>query len=106
MITKSTGFDLVIPIWPDGKLEAIHAVYNRKNIMPVLTDLWRNQTLELWRIAKNARRTLFVPTEELAETDPPLLSLLDADTAEEFEALTTAKTAHGQGRHAHPFKNT
>jgi molybdopterin-guanine dinucleotide biosynthesis protein A len=96
MISKCQGYDLVIPLWPDGKLEAIHAVYNRMTTLPVLEDLWRIKTLELWQIAKRSRKTLFMSTENLAELDHPLLSLLDADTPEEFKALKEAKSGRTQ----------
>jgi len=94
MISKSKEFDSVIPLWPDGKLEAIHAVYNRKTILPVLEDLWKSKTLELWQIAKKCKKSLFMSTENLAEFDFSLLSLLDADTPEEFEALKASKLNH------------
>jgi molybdopterin-guanine dinucleotide biosynthesis protein A len=92
MISKCQGYDLVIPLWPDGNLEAIHAVYNRRTTLPVLEELWRTKTLELWQIAKRSRKTLFMSTENLAELDHTLLSLLDADTPEEFEALKEARS--------------
>jgi molybdopterin-guanine dinucleotide biosynthesis protein A len=94
MISKCQEYDVVIPLWPDGKLEAIHAIYNTTTMLPVVEDLWRNKTLELWQVAKKAKKTLFISTESLAELDPPLLSLLDADTPEEFEALKAAKPNH------------
>jgi molybdopterin-guanine dinucleotide biosynthesis protein A len=94
MISKCKEYDLVIPLWPDGRLEAIHAVYNRETILPVLEDLWKSKTLEVWQIAKKSKKTLFISTESLAELDPSLLSLLDADTPEEFEALKAAKSNH------------
>ncbi|MGA1974207.1 MAG: molybdenum cofactor guanylyltransferase [Conexivisphaerales archaeon] len=87
MVSKSKEFDLVIPVWPDGKLEAIHAVYDREATLPVIRDLWHSRTLELWQIAKHAKKTLFISTERLAELDPGLVSLLDADTPDEFETL-------------------
>jgi molybdopterin-guanine dinucleotide biosynthesis protein A len=96
MISKCKEFDLVIPQWPDGRLEAIHAVYNRKTILPVLEDLWKSKTLELWQIAKKSKKTLFISTETLAELDPSLLSLLDADTPGEFEALKASRLNHTQ----------
>ena len=91
MISSCMEYDSVIPLWPDGKLEAIHAVYNRRTTLPVLEDLWKDRTLEVWQIAKKSGKTLFMSTETLAELDPSLLSLLDADTPEEFESLRTAK---------------
>ena len=96
MISNCRRYDLVIPLWPDGKLEVIHAVYNRKSTLPILEDLWKSKTLELWQIAKKSKKTLFMSTENLAELDPPLLSLLDADTPEEFETLKAAKSDHAQ----------
>jgi molybdopterin-guanine dinucleotide biosynthesis protein A len=94
MISRSEQFDSVIPQWPDGKLEAIHAVYNRKTVLPLIEDLWKSKTLELWQIAKKCKKTLFISTESLAELDPSLLSLLDADTPEEFETLRASKFNH------------
>lgn len=91
MISRCEEYDSVIPLWPDGKLEAIHAVYNRVTVLPVLEDLWKSKTLELWQIPRKCKRTLFMSTESLAELDPFLLSLLDADTPEEFKALKTSK---------------
>ena len=93
MISRSHEFDLTIPIWPDGKLEIIHAIYNRQAVLPIIQDLWNEGTLELWQIPKRTRRTLFVATEELAELDTSLLSLRDADTPDEFDSLVSARAA-------------
>jgi molybdopterin-guanine dinucleotide biosynthesis protein A len=96
MVSSCREYDSVIPLWPDGKLEAIHAIYNRKTTLPVLEDLWKNTTLEVWQIAKKCKKTLFMSTEILAELDPSLLSLQDADTPVEFESLKTAKFTNRQ----------
>jgi hypothetical protein len=64
--------------------------------LPVLEDLWKNATLEVWQIAKKSKKTLFMSTEILAELDPTLLSLQDADTPGEFESLKTAKFINRQ----------
>ena len=87
---------MVIPAWPDGRLEAIHAVYNRKTILPVLEDLWQTKTLELWQVTKHAHKTLFLATEELAEVDPKLLSFLDADTPSEFKTLESIESSRSR----------
>jgi molybdopterin-guanine dinucleotide biosynthesis protein A len=86
---EAKNFDAVIPMWPDGKLEAIHAAYKRKNILPILQDLWSKETLELREITRLSKATLFISTESLSESDSALLSLLDADTPKEFKTLET-----------------
>ena len=92
ILTRSEGFDLTIPMWPDGKLEAIHAVYDRTATLPILQSLWAERKLELREIAKRSKKTLFISTESLSEYDSALLSLLDADTPDEFAALQAART--------------
>jgi len=90
MVREAKNFDAVIPIWPDGRLEAIHAVYNKNNILPILKDLWSKGTLEVREIARRSKSTLFLSTEGLAESDSSLLSLLDADTPNELRFLEAA----------------
>jgi molybdopterin-guanine dinucleotide biosynthesis protein A len=86
MVSKAKGFDLVLPMWPDGKVEAIHAIYSRPSTIPILQHLWSEGTLEVKEIPKHTR-TLFIGTENLQELDPPLISLVDADTPSEFQFL-------------------
>jgi molybdopterin-guanine dinucleotide biosynthesis protein A len=92
LVSKSKEFELVVPMWPDGKLEAIHAVYNREAILPTIQTLWSEGKLELREIPRRTKNTLFLSTETLSKEDPALLSLLDADTPEEFEMLKLART--------------
>ena len=92
MVSKADGFDLVIPMWPDGRLEAIHAIFNTKTTLPVLNQMWLERKLEVKEIPKHVKRTLFISTESLSESDPTLLSLLDADTPDEFQALKRARS--------------
>jgi molybdopterin-guanine dinucleotide biosynthesis protein A len=91
MVSRAKGFDLVVPMWPDGKVEAIHAIYSRLRTTPILQHLWSEGTLEVKEIPKYAR-TLFVGTENLQELDPSLISLVDADTPGEFQSLRLIST--------------
>ncbi len=86
MASKAKGFDLVVPIWPDGKVEAIHAIYSRLRTTPILQHLWSEGILEVKEIPRYTR-TLFIGTEDLQELDPTLVSLVDADTPSEFQTL-------------------
>ena len=90
MLGRAKDFNLIIPMWPDGKLEAIHAVYARQNMTPTLQDLWSKGILELREIPRLTKTTLFIATEDLSESDAQLLSLRDADTPKEFDALKIA----------------
>jgi len=87
MISKSPGYDLVIPMWPDGRIEAIHGIYDRKAASHAVEELWSKHKLDLQSLVRQTHKALFIGTEELAESDPTLLSLLDADTPNEFELL-------------------
>ncbi len=93
MTSKAKSYDLVVPMWPDGRIEAIHAVYNPVKLVPVLQGLWSKGIFELKQIPRHAKATLFISTESLSEYDVPLLSLLDADTPSEFNAMKSTKAA-------------
>jgi molybdopterin-guanine dinucleotide biosynthesis protein A len=81
------GFDAAIPMWPDGRIEAIHATYRREAILPTLEKAWEQHTLELNELVKHIDRIAFVGTETFTTFDPLLTFLLDADTPTEFERL-------------------
>jgi len=36
------GYDALVPRWPDGSLEPLHAVYSKKKTIPVIEELLKN----------------------------------------------------------------
>lgn len=96
MTPKAPYFDLVIPMWPNGKIEVIHGIYDKETIFPIVETLWSEGTLDLQSLVRHTRTTLFLGTEQLAEADPMLLSLMDADTPEEFESLKSVRSRRSQ----------
>jgi molybdopterin-guanine dinucleotide biosynthesis protein A len=89
----ATEYDAVIPMWPDGRIEAIHAAYRNSTTRVVVSQLWHNNTLELHKIPRSLSRVLFVGTETLNHTYSLTNSLIDADTPEELAALLSLQTA-------------
>jgi len=87
LFLNNKEFDAIIPTWPDGKTEQIHAIYSRKKILPILKELWAHQKLDLHEILKHTKTVLFIGTETLQKGDPQLLTLKDADTQQEFKIL-------------------
>jgi molybdenum cofactor guanylyltransferase len=87
MISRSTGYDIVVPAPPDG-LQPLHAVYTRRCLPAIwsLLDRGRLQIKELYP----GRRILKIAPEILHRFDPEGRMFLNVNTPDDFLKLPSA----------------
>ncbi len=86
MQDKVDGRDCVIPVWPDGKLEPLHAFYNRESLLDVFSKgLPENKkVIVLMELLEKIER---VPVDSLRAFDKDLRCFRNINTLEEFNSL-------------------
>jgi len=87
LIDLSHGFDACVPV-VDGFPVPTCAVYARATAV-LARELVAARELRPKALLESAR-TRFVPGDELRDVDPELLSFLDCDTEEEYQAALVA----------------
>ncbi|MEM0287553.1 MAG: NTP transferase domain-containing protein [Nitrososphaerota archaeon] len=81
-------FDAVVPTWPDGKIEAIHAAYRTDKLYTISKSLLNSRSLDVKSIPLAMQNVLFLSTEQIKNVDPNLVSLIDIDTPNDLQMYT------------------
>lgn len=80
---EADGHDAATPIWPNGYVEPLHAVYASKPSAALAERLLTHGETRLSLILRSLEDVSRVPMDSLRRVDPDLLSLLDVDTEED-----------------------
>ncbi len=93
MFKAVDGFDVAVPMWPDGMLETLVMVLERRKGLEVTQTLW---TLNLPRadaiIRGASKRLLISPMQEIKDLDPELKSFINVNTKKDLTKLETRDT--------------
>jgi len=80
--------DAAIPIWPNGYIEPLHAVYEVQNTIRAIKRALRTERSSNRDMIKHLKNVKYVPVEELRSYDPELRTLLNVNRPEDLrEAL-------------------
>jgi molybdopterin-guanine dinucleotide biosynthesis protein A len=94
-IDKARDFDAVSPLWPDGKIEPLMAVYRREHILlcyPALLSLKR------WRpddIIRGSKKSYLINLENMREFDEELISFFNINYPEDIKSKKRIKSIKG-----------
>ena len=90
LFEKAKGHRVVVPMWPDGRLETLMMICERSNIFEItdiLCQLGRSRPDD---IIRGASSVLFVsPTGELRDLDPDLKSFVNINVRNDLVQLQT-----------------
>ena len=75
--------EAAVPVWPDGRVEVIHAAYRKRPLMSACKRMLSSADLEVKRVLMYMGSTYLVPVATLDKR-----SLLDVDTKDDLIALT------------------
>ncbi len=93
MFKAVEGVEVAVPMWPDGMLETLMMVLERKNGLEIAQTLW---TLNLPRadvMIRGISRRLFVsPMQEIKALDLKLKSFININSKKELTKLETRDT--------------
>ncbi|MEM3583753.1 MAG: NTP transferase domain-containing protein, partial [Nitrososphaerales archaeon] len=95
LIDKANGYDVVSPLWPDGKIEPLISIYRREHVLlcyPALLNLKR------WRpddMIRCSRKSYLINVENLREIDKELRSFFNINYPEEINTKKRIKLNDG-----------
>ena len=93
MFNAVTGFDVAVPMWPDGKLETLMAVLKRETCLEITKTLLSLNESRANTIFRGASSLLLVsPLKEIKKLDPDLKSFININTQEDLNILPTRST--------------
>ena len=78
------GHDAATPLWPNGYVEPLHAVYRARTAADTALALigWGETRLRM--ILRSLPDVAYLPVSEIAAVDPVLSTLFDVDTEEDL----------------------
>jgi molybdopterin-guanine dinucleotide biosynthesis protein A len=77
LITRAKGVDAVIPVWPNGNSEPLHAIYRISSAMPAAESAVNNDELLVLDMVKRLDKVVYVGTETLKEFDQDLVTFFN-----------------------------
>lgn len=86
LLRKARGRGGAVPIWEDGRVEPLLAVYKTDELRKSVTDCLKRSDLRV-RCALESMDIVYVPMHEIKEVDPELRSFLNINTPKELEIL-------------------
>lgn len=99
LFAEAEGRDAAIPVWPDGRLEPLVAVYRRRALSAAVDAALAADERSNLEMVDRLRRPRFVPVAGLRAADPFLQSFENINTAED---LARARRGPGSRRGASP----
>ena len=87
MFDKVKGYDACIPIWEDGKLEPLYAVYQREKTLKATKEALDRGELSNKSFIDKLEKVYYLKVNELKIFDENLSFLLNANTPEELEKV-------------------
>jgi molybdopterin-guanine dinucleotide biosynthesis protein A len=88
---RAIGYDAGVPVWEDGRIEPLCAVYNVRAAMAAGQKALAANELGGRHLIAHLSRVRYVPVEELRRVDPSLESFMNVNSREELEALRSRR---------------
>jgi len=85
LFQQAEGRDAAIPVWPDGLLEPLQAVYRVEAARNAAGEALRSNELRNTDMIKRLKEIRNVPVEELKKFDSELLSFFNVNTPDEYQ---------------------
>lgn len=84
---RARNSDGAVPVWPNGYLEPLQAVYDRKKLIEVVEKAWKKREMKLTKILEMLPDLNYVSTEELKKIDPRLESFLNLNYIDDVQKI-------------------
>ncbi|MFQ6056817.1 MAG: molybdenum cofactor guanylyltransferase, partial [Methanosarcinales archaeon] len=84
LFKKAQSYDVAIPRWNNGKLEPLHAIYNKSVIKEVKNAINNKKYIILAPIFAQ-RKINFISTEEIKKIEPSLKTFSNINTLEDLK---------------------
>jgi len=95
MFNEADGFEVVVPMWPNGRLETLIMVLERQSCLEITNTLCQLKRPRSDDIPRGASKTLLVsPVNHIKTLDPELKSFININSKEDLNRLQTRRS-HG-----------
>lgn len=78
----------VVPIWPNGYVEPLQAVYETEKLRKAVNEVWKRGKMRLMEVLDIVPDIVYVSTKKLRKIDPKLESFINVNSPEEIELLS------------------
>jgi len=85
LFKKAVGGDAALPIWTNGMIEPLHAVYHTTRALDAACRCVESRRLKNLSILDYLSDVRYVNVEELKSLDPDLLTFLNINTMTDYE---------------------
>jgi molybdopterin-guanine dinucleotide biosynthesis protein A len=95
LFNEAEGFEVAVPMWPNGRLETLIMVLERPSSLEISETLCRLKRPRSDDIPRGAGKTLLVsPVNHIKTLDPELRSFININSKEDLTRLQTRRS-HG-----------
>jgi molybdopterin-guanine dinucleotide biosynthesis protein A len=93
MFNEADKFDVVVPMWPNGRLETLIMVLDRQISLEITDTLCQLKRPRSDDIPRGAKKTLLIsPVNQIKTLDPELKSFININTKEDITHLQTRRS--------------
>ena len=85
LLSMAQGSDAVIPRWPNGYLEPLHAVYKVSSAIPAAESALRRGKLFIVDMIKQLDKVVYADTDKIKRFDQDLVTFFNINSREEFK---------------------
>jgi len=96
--SRAEGADAAVPLWPNGYMEPLHAVYRVSSALEASEAAMREGRFRVHSMIERLKTTIYVPVGELRRFDPDLLTFFNINNMGDLkraEALLKSKGGEG-----------
>jgi len=84
---QRSNYDAVVPLWEDGKIEPLHAIYRKKAMLKATKEAIRKGEHKISCAISSLRSVNFVPVAKIRKFDPLLRTFTNINTPEDLLLL-------------------
>lgn len=95
LFCKASNADAAIPHWPSGRIEPLQSVYRVRAMIRATEETLKAGKLCAINAIKRLKRVNYVPTKEIKEIDPELLTFLNVNTPDDLRRVRSIVSMAG-----------
>jgi len=84
---QRSNYDAVVPLWEDGKIEPLHAIYRKEAMLKATKEAIRKGEHKISCAISSLRSVNFVPVAKIRKFDPLLRTFTNINTPEDLLLL-------------------
>ncbi len=87
LFDEAIGYDAAVPLWENGYVESLHAVYDRGAMMKAVSRALADEQRKMRFIIDSMKNVRYVPVEVIRKIDPELRTLYNINMPYEFDKV-------------------